>query len=278
MKTMPTNTILLCDCVDGMRRLPDDCIDLTVTSPPYDELRTCFRPLPMPKFKQVAQQLLRVTKPGGGVAWVVQEQIKDGSQTGTSSEQRLFFRDLGFKLWDRIVMDRHGRRTPAGRRYGLPLEEAFILTKGKPKYVKLWDDKPNVCPGRVHVFRNRRPNGELRSVEDTVIDHRFGVRLNYWRYAVGRHIAEESWVRAVRHGALMPEKLAEDLILSYSKPDALVFDPFYGLATTCKMALLNHRRYLGMEIGQDFHRLAVRRMKEAHQAYERRLEAWLLGA
>ena len=110
-----------------MRDLPDDLIDLTVTSPPYDGVRT-YDLLPLPKFKQVANELFRITKPGGVVAWIVQEQIKNGSQSGTSSEQRLYFRDIGFLLWDRIMMARFGRISPLSGHYGLPVEEAFILT------------------------------------------------------------------------------------------------------------------------------------------------------
>jgi len=106
---MKTNKILNADCVVGMKQLPDNCIDLTVTSPPYDDIRTCFKAFPLTVFKQVASELLRITKDGGVVVWVIQEQIKDGSQTGTSSEQRLFFRDNGFTLFDRLIMAiRHG--------------------------------------------------------------------------------------------------------------------------------------------------------------------------
>lgn len=140
---MLTNTILNTDCLEGMKLLPDNCIDLTVTSPPYDDIRTCFAPLPMPKFEQVASELLRITKPGGAVVWIIQEQIKDGFQTGTSSEQRLYFQKLGFGLFEWLVMARHGLRVPLERRYGLPLEQAIILSKGKPTTVNLWRDKPN---------------------------------------------------------------------------------------------------------------------------------------
>src|SRR5579871_3163248 len=97
-----TNKILNIDCLEGMKLLPDNSVDLTVTSPPYDDLRTCFAPFPTQKFEQVADELLRITKPGGVVVWVVQEQVKDGSQTGTSSEQRLYFRKIGFCLFDRL--------------------------------------------------------------------------------------------------------------------------------------------------------------------------------
>lgn len=272
-----TNKILNIDCVEGMKLLPDDSVDLTVTSPPYDELRTCFAPFPMAKFEQVANELLRITKPGGVVVWVIQEQIKDGSQTGTSSVQRLHFRKIGFTLFDRLIMARHGLRVPVERRYGLPLEEAFVLAKGNPTTVNLWRDKPNKNRGRIKSSHRRLPNGDKEKRMQEWIIAEYSRRPNVWRYANGVHVAEEAWVRK-KHSALMPEKMAEDLILCYSGPDDLVFDPFCGLATTCKMALLNHRRYLGMEIDKQYHRLAQRRMKLAHLKYQQKLDGLLLTA
>jgi DNA modification methylase len=275
---MTTNKILNTDCLEGMRKLPDNCIDLTVTSPPYDQLRLFNgNTLPMPKFQQVADELLRITKPGGVVVWVFQEQVKDGSQTGTSSEQRLYFRDKGFTLFDRLITARHGSRVPGERRYGQPLEEAFILTKGKPTTVNLWRDKLNKTRGQKKTLLRRLASGEMVKRVETWAIGEYGRRPNVWRYPTGVHIAAEAWVRK-GHPALMPEKMAEDLILSYSEPDALVFDPFCGLATTCKMALLNHRRYLGMEIDKKYHRLAERRMKLAYLKYRQKLDALLLSA
>jgi DNA modification methylase len=271
------NKILNTDCLEGMKEMPDNCIDLTVTSPPYDEIRTCFAPFPMPKFEQVADELLRITKPGGVVVWVIQEQVKDGSQTGTSSEQRLYFRKIGFKLFDRLIMNRPGLRVPIEGRYGLPQEEAFILSKDKPTTVNLWRDKLNKNKGRVKTSHRRLPNGEKEKRVQKWVIAEYGRRPNVWRYATGVHVAEEKWVRA-KHPALMPEKMAEDLILCYSGPNDLVFDPFCGCASTCKMALLNHRRYLGMEIDKEYHRLAERRMRLAHLKYTQKLDGLLLSA
>ena len=268
------NKILNTDCLEGMKQLPDNCIDLTVTSPPYDDIRTCYAPLPMVRFEQVADQLLRITKPGGVVVWVVQEQIKDGSQTGTSSEQRLHFKKIGFRLFDWLITARYGMRSPLERRYGQPPEQAFIISKGEPTTVQLWKDKPNKNNGVTKTTCYRLPNGEKMKMKkpDTWTIAEYGRRPNVWRYAPGVHVAKETWVRKAAHGALMPEKMAEDLILCYSQPNDLVFDPFCGLATTCKMALLNHRRYLGMELDEKYHRLAERRMRLAHLKYRQKLD------
>jgi site-specific DNA-methyltransferase (adenine-specific) len=174
-------------------------------------------------------------------------------------------------------MARHGTKAYPPGRYGLPLEEAFVLSKGEPTDVHLLRDRVNKHGGEGRAVRFRLPDGSVKKQERYVISPT-GARSSVWRYAVGRHVAEEPWVRRAAHGALMPEKMAEDLILSYSKADALIFDPFCGLATTCKMALLNHRRYLGMEVSAEYHRLAVKRMSQAHARYLDRLNALLVGA
>jgi DNA modification methylase len=160
----------------------------------------------------------------------------------------------------------------------MPLEQAFILSKGQPTTVNLWSDKPNKNKGKFRSSHRRLPNGEKeKRVQGwTIAD--YGRRPNVWRYAAGLHTAKEQWVRKAAHGALMPEKMAEDLILCYSRPGDLVFDPFSGLATTCKMALLNHRRYLGMEIDEEFHRLSEMRMKLAHLKYRQKLDDWMMSA
>ena len=103
-----------------------------------------------------------------------------------------------------------------------------------------------------------------------------GVRSAVWPYpAGGRTTTRDRY--AYDHPALMPEQMAEGHILSWSRPGDLIFDPMCGAATTCKMALLNHRDYLGFEVHEPYHRLAVRRMDDAHAEYRRRLDA-LLGA
>lgn len=99
------NYITLGDCVELMKEIPDDFIDLTVTSPPYDNLRDYNNEMTwnFEKFKEVAKELFRITKPGGVVVWVVGDATIKGSETGTSFRQALFFKDCGFNLHDTMI-------------------------------------------------------------------------------------------------------------------------------------------------------------------------------
>jgi site-specific DNA-methyltransferase (adenine-specific) len=244
-----------------MQGLPDGCIPLTVTSPPYDDLRVYgghhfdYRP--------VADQLWRVTASGGVVVWVVRDAIVAGSETGTSSEHKVYFRKLGFRIYHTLVMAKPGLMSGQGR-HGATLEYAFILSKGKPRTINLLCDWPSKRPGQPHHHRSESITGIFRR------------RGPIWTYPTGRHIAAEDWVRKA-HPALMPEAMARDLIVSWSRPGDLVFDPMAGAGTTCKMALLNHRRYLGMEVFSEYANLARERLRLAHEKYHKELSRWLFA-
>lgn len=267
-------------CVDAMRRLPDECIDMTLTSPPYDRVRAYGGDLlDFDTFQAVARELHRITRPGGVVVWVVADGIDDHTESCTSARQRLYFREVGFKVYNTLVMARTGSRWPSRIRYGDSLEYAFVLSKGKPKSVHLLRDKPNRQAGLVYndsprpLAQRERP---LPTVKGRPISA-FGVRSAVWTYSTGGQTTTRDRY-AYDHPALMPERMAEDHILSWSRLGDVVFDPMAGAGTTCKMALLNHRRFLGFEINPHYHDIAVRRLRDAHAEYRRRLDTCLLGA
>ena len=144
--------IVCCDCLEGMSRLPDKCIPLTLTSPPYDNLRT-YDGHNNWNFMAVATELYRITMQGGVVVWVVQEQIVDGSESGETSRQRLAFANIGFRLHHTMVMGPLGGCQHSSNRYGRPLEYAFILSRGAPRYFCPLRDKPNKEAGRVKLWK-----------------------------------------------------------------------------------------------------------------------------
>jgi DNA modification methylase len=272
--------ILHFDCVEGMRLLPDECIDLTLTSPPYGEIRRYGgQAFDTAKFRAVAGELLRLTKPGGVVVWVVREQAPRGQgETGDSSRQRLYFQEVGFRLHHTMVMDRKGCRWPGRNRYGHPLEYAFILSRGRPKSVHLIRDRENRHAGKVGTFLRRSKEGGVEPAGRPQIVPMLGVRGPVWSYAVGRNVTTKDHYALRGHPALMPEKMALDHIISWSRPGDLVFDPFCGAGTTCKMAALSGRHFFGIEVHEPYYQLALKRVREAQDEYRRRLDSWLLGA
>lgn len=252
-----------------MRRIEDNSIDLTVTSPPYDCLRTYNKAIKSTKetvfsfpFEEIAQELFRVTSEGGVVVWVVGDQIVKGGESGSSFRQALYFMDLGFLLYDTMIYQKNGSPFPEKRRYSQVFEYMFVLSKGKPKTVNLIKDKKNTWAGYENFGKRvmRDKDGELIEMPRFKIAE-YGARYNIWQYNTGRNYSTKDKY-AFEHPAIFPEELAEDHILTWTNPGGLVLDPMCGSGTTLKMAKRNNRSFIGIDINQEYVELSRKRVSE----------------
>lgn len=257
---MEGNRILCGNNVDVLATLPSECIDLVVTSPPYDNLRdyTGYEVA----FPALVTQLVRVLKPGGVIVWVVGDATVKGSETGTSFRQALAFMDAGLRLHDTMIYEKNTSSFPAkrtGTRYTQIFEYMFVLSKGAPKNVTLLCDKENKWAGYTNWGKNttRTKEGTLEQTTDIKPVPTHSPRTNIWKYVVGKGF-NSSDKESHEHPAIFPEKLAEDHILTWSKEGDVVLDPFCGSGTTCKMAKRHHRTYLGIDISAEYCALAER--------------------
>ena len=244
------NKIYNMDCVEGMKLLDDECIDLTVTSPPYDNLRT-YNGFAW-DFEGVAKELYRVTKQGGVVAWIVGDATINGSETGTSFRQALYFMDCGFNLHDTMIWEKTGNGCLGSQNaYGQVFEYMFVFSKSKIETHNLIKDRENkIKSGTVKVNASLVDGkGYSRVVERKP----FGKRNNIWR--INQQQKSE-------HPAPFPEQLANDHIISWSNEGDTVLDPFVGSGTTAKMALLNNRNYIGFELSEEYCKIAEERIKK----------------
>ena len=256
------NHIYCGECAVVMRdEIPDDSIDLTVTSPPYDNLRT-YNGFVFP-FEEIARQLYRITKPGGVVVWVVGDATIKGSETGTSFRQALYFKEIGFNLHDTMIYLKKSVTFPEINRYYPSFEYMFVMSKSKPKTVHLLADKPNTQAGKKVTGTERQADGQLTKgvgsrLKRTVKD--FSVRYNAWVVETGNNKSSVDRV-SYKHSGSFPERLAEDHILSWSNPGDVVLDPMCGSGTTLKMAKKNDRQYIGIDIAQEYVDMAWRRVE-----------------
>ena len=274
------NKVHLMSNIDGMNEMDPESVDLVVTSPPYDNLRTYndSSSWDFETFKKVADGIIRVLKPGGVVAWNVADAVvqdyhgkKTGpSKTGTSFRQCLYFQDNGLNFHDELVYHKHAPRFASGvnsLRYSDVTEYVFILSKGRPKTINLIKDKPNKGAGTVFKKDGGRAASGERIKGDGVktgVIHPYGVRENIWYY-VTSYGAGQTDKRAYQHPALMPMNLAGDLIRSYSNEGDLILDPFMGSGTTARMAYGRGRNYIGFEIDPTYHELCETLTSEANE-------------
>lgn len=174
------NKIYNMDCIEGMKMLPDECIDLTVTSPPYDNLRT-YNGFEW-DFEATAKELFRVTKQGGVVVWIVGDSTIKGSETGTSFKQALFFKECGFNLHDTMIWQKISPFQHKNR-YISCFEYMFIFSKGKPKTANLIRDRKNKWAGTQVHGTERQKDGNTKSlsvVQRNKVIKEYGARYNVW--------------------------------------------------------------------------------------------------
>lgn len=237
------------DCIKFMKKLPDNCVDLTVTSPPYDDLRDYENELVWNynTFRKVARELYRITKKGGVVVWVIGDKTEKGNKSLTSFKQALYFQEVGFNIYDVIIYEKAGSGPPHPNRYFNSFEYMFVMSKDKPKTINLLKDKKNSCAG-MKTFGNitrREKDGSLTNKGRKTISE-FGVRTNIWRYNNGKGFSTKDKI-AYEHPATFPEKLAEDHIKSWSNEGDIVFDPFGGSGTTAKASIELGRKWIYVE-------------------------------
>ena len=237
------------NCIDVMRDMCDGCIDLTVTSPPYDNLRT-YNGYSF-DFENIAKELYRITADGGVVVWNVADATEKGSETGTSFRQVLYFKECGFNIHDTMIWVKDGGGAIGSSLcYTQNFEYMFVLSKGRPKTVNLIRDKPNLSYGKDKSGVGRRNADGTHKRELRKPSAEYSKRNNWW------YIPPQKG----DHPAVFPESLARDHILTWSNKGDTVFDPFTGSGTTGVESVRNYRKFIGCEISEVFATAAKKRI------------------
>ena len=241
-----------------MSNMPDEFVDLVVTSPPYDNLRT-YKGNSEFDFNKTATELYRVLKTGGIAVWVVGDQCIDGNKTLTSFSQGLDFKKVGFKMYDVMIYQKLNPM-PSPNRYLNAFEFMFILSKSKPKTINFLTEKSIQAGVKKYGETNRTKKGEFLNRRKTRITKERKHRSNIWGYLVGNGTSAVEGSPAFEHPASFPENLALDHILSWSNRNDLVYDPFMGSGTTALMCVKAKRDYIGSEISKEYCEIIDRRL------------------
>lgn len=249
------------DCLEGLNRLDDGCVDLTVTSPPYDNLRTYNNDIDKTWcediWKKVIVELYRVTKEGGIVVWVVGDATVDGSESGTSFRQALWFMGCGFKLYDTMIYRKQNYVPLTHRRYEQEFEYMFVFSKGKPNTFN-----PIMIPCKYagtetwgeSTFHKTNDSGLVKCGKKTV--NEFKQHGNIFCYLTGKTKETQ------HHPAPFPLQLATDMVKSWSNEGDLVLDPFIGSGTTAVACIRENRNFIGFELNKEYFDKLVKRIKD----------------
>jgi DNA modification methylase len=241
---MKTNYLYNENCLDTMSRMEDNFIDLTVTSPPYDDLRT-YNGYSFP-FEDIAKELYRITKHGGVVVWVIADGTKNGSESGTSFRQALYFMECGFKLHDTMIYKKKRIVPLTHKRYEQGFEYMFVFVKGELKTfnpIKIPCKYAGTETWGKPAFHKTNSSGLVSVDKKTIND--FKQKDNVWEYLNAKD-------KAFKHPAPFPEQLVNDHIITWSNENDLVYDCFMGSGTTAKMAVINNRKWIGSETSSEY--------------------------
>ena len=252
------NKIINGDCVKILKKISKDSIDLIITSPPYDNLRS-YKGYKF-EFEKISKILFEVLKPGGVIVWVIGDATIDGNETGSSFKQALFFQSIGLNLHDTMIFRKKNPIPQIYRkRYSNEFEYMFVFSKGPV------NTHNPIMVDSLHAglklgsttYKNYSKHDQKRSKFANPVKNK-KTKSNIWEYVVGKKKEDQE---AKNHSAPFPCKLAEDHILSWSNKGDVVLDPMCGSGTTCRMAKLLKRNYIGIETSKEYSKLAADRIK-----------------
>ena len=244
------------DCLYGMKKIESGVIDLVVTSPPYDNIRT-YNGYSF-DFENIAKELYRVLSDGGVLVWIVSDGTENGSETGTSFRQALFFKEIGLNIHDTMIWKKDTCGFPEKTRYYPVFEYMFVLSKGQPKTINLIEDRKNLYAGYYIHGTDRQADGRLTKVSGLKANRHvkeYGARFNVWDIPSEKN-------NKTGHPAVFPNSIARDHIISWSNKGDTVLDPFSGSGTTAIAALNLGRKFIGFEISSEYYEKSIKRIKE----------------
>jgi len=252
---METNVIYNENCLDTMAQMKNDCIDLVLTSPPYDGLRN-YNGYSFP-FEKIAKELFRVINQGGVCVWVVGDSVIDGSESGTSFKQALYFKEIGFNLHDTMIYQKDVMPFPEQTRYNQCFEYMFVLSKGKPKTFNAIKEKTQgYKPSKTSTTRNADGTTEGLKYEQGKDERSL---FNIWKFGCGYNKTTNDKI-AFQHPAMFPEDLAKKHIYTWSNENDIVYDCFGGAGTTAKMAHLQKRKWIISETSKEYVEIMNKRL------------------
>jgi site-specific DNA-methyltransferase (adenine-specific) len=263
------NTIQNMDCVEGMKQLPANSIDLVVTSPPYDEIRD-YKGFNY-NLHATGEELYRILKDGGVAVMVIQDQTKNFGKTLTSFKTIVdWCENIGFKLFECVIYRKHGAEGAWwNKRFRVDHEYIPIFLKGeKPQY---FNKEPLKIPSKwggktLTGGATRLTNGQTLKARPIKINP-LKCRGTVWDYLM---CGDKNPLKS-KHPATFPDQLPIDFIQCFCPPHGIVLDPFMGSGTTAVAAVKLDRNFIGFEISKEYCDIAKQRLELETNFKQRKL-------
>lgn len=254
------NKVIRMDCVEGMKKLPDNSIDMCIFSPPYDQLRT-YEGNPEFDLNETGKQLFRILKEGSICAMVIQDQTKDFAKSLTSFRTIVDWCDnIGFRLFECCIYHKHGTEGAWWKqRFRVDHEYIPLFLKGKrPVY---FNKEPLKVPS-IHAdkmmtgFGNRRTDGTTtKSITRKINPTK--CRGTVWDYMM----AGDKNMTKRQHPATFPDQIPYDVIQCFCREGGIVIDPYMGSGSTAVSAVKLNRNFIGFDVCQRYVDVASQRIE-----------------
>ncbi len=264
------NKIYCMDCVEGMKKfLPDNSIDLMITSPPYDSIRN-YNGFNF-NLHETGKEVFRVLKDGGIAVMVMQDQTKNFGKSLTTFKTVIdWCENIGFKFFECLIYRKYGAEGAWwNKRFRVDHEYILVFLKGeKPNYFNKEPLKiPSKHGGKTMTGGGTRLTNGIRIPTKAITINPMKCRGTVWEYMT----AGDGTRLKHQHPATFPDKLPYDFIQCFCPPDGIVLDVFMGSGTTALAAINLEKRFLGFDISKEYVELAKKRIKEESNFYQKKL-------
>ena len=261
MMKIEENIHLFCgDCLEVLKKLPDNSVDMYFFSPPYDELRD-YNGFTL-DLSSIGKEIERTLKDGGVSIMVMQDSTNNFKKSGTTFRTIVNWLDnTELKLWECCIYNR--KATPGAwwtYRFSVDHEYVPIFFKGKrPQHFDKEHMKiPNPNAGKNIKGSVRGKDGELIPLECTTNDTMCCGTVMH--YSNSKRERPKDWHLKKQHPATFPEKMTADFIRAFTKEGMLVVDPFVGSGTTGVQCKKLKRKFVGIDISQEYIEISKQRL------------------